>query len=80
MAKIWWIKYPHGGVKERVWMHAIRSLKKYRFFKKPAPKNFQATTEKDMKLKFTCWHCRTGMVTKLPARCPECEKLLTKEA
>ena len=29
--------------------------------------------------KFTCYHCRTGMVISLPAKCPECEKVLTKK-
>ena len=43
MAKIWWIKYPHTGIKERVWMHEIKSLKKYSFFKKLAPKISQTT-------------------------------------
>jgi hypothetical protein len=27
---------------------------------------------------FTCYHCRTGIVRKLPARCPECDRLLTE--
>ena len=31
------------------------------------------------KYKYTCAHCKTGMVTRLPAVCPECERLLTKE-
>ena len=29
MAKIWWIRYPHDGIKERVWMHTIARLKKH---------------------------------------------------
>jgi len=29
MAKIYWIKYPHTGVKEREWMHTIGRLRKY---------------------------------------------------
>lgn len=29
------------------------------------------------KYKFTCWHCRTGLVMRLPALCPECDKWLT---
>ena len=28
MAKIYWIVYPHDGVKERVWMHTISRLRK----------------------------------------------------
>ncbi len=28
---------------------------------------------------YTCAHCGTGIVAKLPARCPECDKLLTEE-
>jgi len=35
---------------------------------------------KKAKYKYTCWHCGTGMVISLPAICPECERLLTKEA
>jgi len=27
----------------------------------------------------TCYHCRTGMIFRLPSRCPECEKWLTVE-
>ena len=30
MASIYWIKYPHDGVKERVWMHTISRLRKWR--------------------------------------------------
>jgi len=26
MCKIYWIRYPHAGVKERVWMHTISRL------------------------------------------------------
>lgn len=80
MAKIWWIKYPHAGVKERVWMHSIKSLKKYRLFKKTAPKISQTLKETTVKYKYTCWHCGTGMVIKLPAKCPECDRMLTKQA
>ena len=29
MCKIFWIKYPHSGIKERVWMHTIGRLRKY---------------------------------------------------
>ncbi len=28
MAEIWWLKYPHPGVKERLWIHTITRLKK----------------------------------------------------
>ena len=31
------------------------------------------------KYKYTCWHCGTGMVMRLPAVCPECDKVLVKE-
>ncbi len=30
------------------------------------------------KYKYTCWHCGTGMVRELPARCPECNRMLTE--
>ena len=26
MAQIYWIRYPHGGVKERIWLHTIDRL------------------------------------------------------
>ena len=26
MVQIYWIKYPHSGIKERVWMHTIDRL------------------------------------------------------
>ena len=29
MAQIYWIKFPHDGIKERVWMHTIERLRKY---------------------------------------------------
>jgi len=29
--------------------------------------------------KYTCWHCNTGIVNRLPANCPECDKYLNKE-
>ena len=29
--------------------------------------------------KYTCWHCGTGIVHRLPATCPECDRRLTKE-
>ena len=28
MCQIFWIKYPHSGVKERLWMHTIERLRK----------------------------------------------------
>ena len=28
--------------------------------------------------RWTCAHCRVGIVERLPARCPECDKLLNK--
>jgi len=30
MVQIYWIKYPHAGVRERVWMHTIDRLYIYR--------------------------------------------------
>lgn len=29
MAQIYWLKYPHAGVKERVWVHTISRLRKW---------------------------------------------------
>ncbi len=29
--------------------------------------------------RYTCWHCRTGIVHRLPATCPECDRRLEKE-
>ena len=29
MCKIFWIKYPHSGIKERIWMHTIERLRKF---------------------------------------------------
>jgi len=29
MARIWWMRYPHDGVKERIWMHTIERLRKH---------------------------------------------------
>lgn len=29
MAKIWWIVYPHTGIKERDWIHTIDKLYKF---------------------------------------------------
>ena len=29
---------------------------------------------------YTCAHCGTGMVARLPAKCPECDKVLTEAA
>ena len=28
MCQLFWIKYPHTGVKERLWMHTIERLRK----------------------------------------------------
>ena len=28
MVEIWWVRYPHPGVKERIWMHTISRLRK----------------------------------------------------
>ena len=28
--------------------------------------------------RYTCAHCRVGIVERLPARCPECDKLLNE--
>ena len=30
MAQIYWIRYPHDGVKERLWMHTIERLYLFR--------------------------------------------------
>jgi len=43
-------------------------------------KSIRGDKVKTTKYKYTCVHCRTGMVMRLPAVCPECERLLTKEA
>jgi hypothetical protein len=40
MAKIWWIIYPHAGIKERDWMHTIDELKKFSIFQKIRRKTF----------------------------------------
>jgi hypothetical protein len=40
MAKIWWIIYPHTGVKERDWMHTIDELEKFSILRKIRPRNF----------------------------------------
>ena len=29
MVQIYWVKYPHDGVKERLWMHTISRLRKW---------------------------------------------------
>ena len=29
MCQIFWIKYPHSGIKERIWMHTIERLRKF---------------------------------------------------
>ena len=34
MAKIWWIIYPHAGIKERDWLHTIDELKRFSIFQK----------------------------------------------
>lgn len=39
MVQIWWLRYPHAGVKERLWMHTISRLKKTTA-ENYAPKNF----------------------------------------
>ena len=39
MVQIWWLRYPHEGVKERIWMHTITRLKKTTR-ENYAPKNF----------------------------------------
>lgn len=31
------------------------------------------------KKKWTCVHCKTGIVQRLPSRCPECDKFLNEE-
>jgi len=35
--------------------------------------------EKTREARWLCVHCKSGVVYKLPARCPECEKLLNEE-
>ena len=40
MAKIWWIIYPHAGIKERDWTHTIDELEKYSILKKIIRRNF----------------------------------------
>lgn len=40
MAKIWWIIYPHTGIKERDWVHTIAELRKYSIFQKIVRRNF----------------------------------------
>jgi hypothetical protein len=39
MVEIWWLRYPHAGVKERIWIHTISRLKKATS-ENYAPKNF----------------------------------------
>jgi len=29
MAKIYWLSYPHDGIKEVIWMHTISRLRKF---------------------------------------------------
>ena len=40
MAKIWWIIYPHTGIKERDWMHTIDEMRKFSIFKRIGSKPF----------------------------------------
>ena len=35
--------------------------------------------EKTREARWLCVHCKSGVVYKLPARCPECEKFLNEE-
>jgi len=35
--------------------------------------------EKTREARWLCVHCKSGVVYRLPARCPECEKLLKEE-
>jgi len=35
--------------------------------------------EKARESRWLCVHCKAGIVYQLPARCPECEKLLNEE-
>ena len=28
MVQIWWLRYPHPGVKERIWLHTISRLRR----------------------------------------------------
>lgn len=39
MVEIWWLRYPHRGIKERQWIHTISRLKRHTG-KNYAPKNF----------------------------------------
>ena len=34
--------------------------------------------EKEKNKKWTCVHCKTGIVNRLPANCPECDRYLTE--
>ena len=34
--------------------------------------------EKSKDKKWTCVHCKTGIVDRLPAKCPECDRYLTE--
>jgi len=31
MMRIYWVRYPHDGVKERIWVHTISKMRKYTF-------------------------------------------------
>jgi len=37
------------------------------------------TLTKEKKEKYLCAHCKTGVVYRLPANCPECNKHLNEE-
>ncbi len=39
MVQIWWLRYPHAGIRERLWMHTISRLKRTTA-ENYAPKNF----------------------------------------
>ena len=43
------------------------------------PVRYNMNKEKPRKYAYTCVHCRTGMVNRLPARCPECDRWLSEE-
>lgn len=31
MMRVYWIRYPHEGIKERIWVHTISKMRKYSF-------------------------------------------------
>lgn len=39
MVEIWWLRYPHPGIKERIWLHTISRLRRTDPTNYP-PKNF----------------------------------------